>query len=168
MANINLLPWREQRREQLRKEFLAVLGAVEVDAEGSVNVTHFAGRFAGVGGFMKIVQSARRLVFCCSFRPGDLEVAVNEGKLRIAREGEHAKFVRSLDRVSFHGPSALARGQQVLYVTERAVFELTKRGLRLVEIAAGVDLETEVLARMEFVPEVGAALRPMTGIDKVC
>ena len=147
---------------------LAVLGAVEVDAEGSVNVTHFAGRFAGVGGFMNIAQSARRLVFCCSFRAGDLEVAVNEGKLRIVREGEHAKFVRSLDRVSFHGPSALARGQQVLYVTERAVFELTKRGLRLVEIAAGVDLETEVLARMEFVPEVGAALRPMTGIDKVC
>jgi propionate CoA-transferase len=147
---------------------LAVLGAVEVDAEGSVNVTHFAGRFAGVGGFMNIAQSARRLVFCCSFRAGDLEVAVNEGKLRIVREGKHAKFVRSLDRVSFHGPSALARGQQVLYVTERAVFELTKRGLRLVEIAAGVDLETEVLARMEFVPEVGAALRPMTGIDKVC
>lgn len=28
MAKINLLPWREQRREQLRKEFLAVLGAV--------------------------------------------------------------------------------------------------------------------------------------------
>ena len=28
MAKINLLPWREQRREQQRKEFLAVLGAV--------------------------------------------------------------------------------------------------------------------------------------------
>lgn len=28
MAKINLLPWREQRREQQRKEFLAVLGGV--------------------------------------------------------------------------------------------------------------------------------------------
>jgi type IV pilus assembly protein PilN len=28
MANINLLPWRERRREQLRKEFLAILGTV--------------------------------------------------------------------------------------------------------------------------------------------
>jgi propionate CoA-transferase len=145
---------------------LAVLGAVEIDAEGSVNVTHFAGRFAGVGGFMNIAQSARRLVFCCTFRAGDLEVAVEDGKLRIVRDGKHAKFVRSLDQVSFHGPSALARGQQVIYVTERAVFELTERGLRLVEIAPGVDLEAEVLGRMEFAPEVGVPLREMTGIDR--
>jgi propionate CoA-transferase len=140
---------------------LAVLGAVEVDAEGSVNVTHFAGRFAGVGGFMNIAQSARRLVFCCTFRAGDLEVAVEDGNLRIVREGRHAKFVRALGQVSFHGPSALARGQQVLYVTERAVFELTDRGLRLVEIAPGVDLDREVLGRMEFAPELGAPLREM-------
>jgi propionate CoA-transferase len=140
---------------------LAVLGAVEIDAEGSVNVTHFAGRFAGVGGFMNIAQSARRLVFCCTFRAGDLEVAVEDGALRILREGKHAKFVRSLDQVSFHGPSALARGQQVLYVTERAVFELTERGLRLVEIAPGVDLATEVLGRMEFIPEIAGSLREL-------
>jgi propionate CoA-transferase len=95
-------------------------------------------------------------------------VAVEDGTLRIVREGRHAKFVRSLDQVSFHGPSALARGQQVLYVTERAVFELTDRGLRLVEIAPGVDLENEVLGRMEFAPELGAPVRGMAGIDKVC
>jgi len=141
---------------------LAVLGAVEVDAEGSVNVTHFAGRFAGVGGFMNITQSARRLVFCCTFRAGDLEVAVEDGKLRIVREGKHGKFVRSLNQVSFHGPSALARGQQVLYVTERAVFELTARGLRLVEIAPGIDLESAVLGRMEFAPEITGTLPELT------
>jgi propionate CoA-transferase len=110
---------------------------------------------------MNIAQSARRLVFCCTFRAGDLEVAVEDGALRILREGKHAKFVRSLDQVSFHGPSALARGQQVLYVTERAVFELTERGLRLVEIAPGVDLATEVLGRMEFIPEIAGSLREL-------
>lgn len=140
---------------------LAVLGAVEIDAEGSVNVTHFAGRFAGVGGFMNIAQSARRLVFCCTFRAGDLEVALEEGKLRILREGKHSKFVRSLGQVSFHGPSALARGQQVLYVTERAVLELTENGLRLVEIAPGIELESGVLSGMEFVPGLAVPLRTM-------
>lgn len=140
---------------------LAVLGAVEIDAEGSVNVTSFAGRFAGVGGFMNIAQSARRLVFCCTFRAGELEVAVEDGRLRLVREGRHAKFVRSLGQVSFHGPSALLRGQRVLYVTERAVFELVEGGLRLVEVAPGIALETEVLGRMDFIPAVAATVRTM-------
>lgn len=140
---------------------LAVLGAVEINAEGSVNVTHFAGRFAGVGGFMNISLSARRIVFCCTFRAGDLEIALEHGKLRIVREGKHAKFVRSLDQVSFHGPTALARGQEVLYVTERAVFALTDEGLRLVEIAPGVDPGRDVLGQMEFAPVVAATLGEM-------
>ena len=144
---------------------LAVLGAVEIDAEGSVNVTRFAGRFAGVGGFMNIVQSARRLVFCCTFRAGDLEVAMEDGRLRIVREGKYAKFVRRIGEVCFHGPSAFARGQEVLYVTERAVFELTGEGLRLVEVAPGIDLESEVLGQMEFPPAVGTPLRTMELVE---
>lgn len=144
---------------------LAVLGAVEIDAEGSVNVTRFAGRFAGVGGFMNIAQSARRLVFCCTFRAGDLEVAVAEGKLRIVREGKHAKFARSLDQVSFHGPSALARGQEVLYVTERAVFRLEPQGPTLIELAPGMDLRRDVVAQMRFVPRISARLRPMELVE---
>ncbi len=114
---------------------IAVLGAVEVDAEGSVNVASFAGRFAGVGGFLNISQSARRLVFCCTFQAKG-----------------NAKFVKQIQHVCFHGPSALTRGQQVLYVTERAVFELTAQGLRLIEIAAGLDLQRDVLDLMQFKP----------------
>lgn len=137
---------------------VAVLGAVEVDAEGSVNVTTFAGRFAGVGGFMNIAQSSRRIVFCCTFRAGEVAVARDGERLRIVQEGRHPKFVRALRQISFHGPSALARGQQVLYVTERAVFELTAQGLRLIEIAPGIDLSTQVLAQMEFQPPVASPL----------
>jgi propionate CoA-transferase len=140
---------------------LAVLGAVEIDAQGSVNVTSFAGRFAGVGGFMNIAQSARRLVFCCSFRAGEIEVAIEEGELRIVREGKHPKFVGSLGQVSFHGPSALERGQQVLYVTERAVFRLESGGLTLIEIAPGMELGSDILDRMEFAPVISPDLRPM-------
>jgi len=140
---------------------LAVLGAVEVDPEGSVNVTRFAGRFAGVGGFMNIAQSARRLIFCCSFRAGEIEVAKEGGQLRIVKEGKHPKFVNQLQEICFHGPSAMARGQQVLYVTERAVFELTPSGLRLIEIAPGIELRREVLEQMEFAPQIASSLQPM-------
>ena len=131
---------------------VAVLGAVEVDAEGSVSVSTFAGRFAGVGGFVNIAQSARRVVFCCTLRAGDLEVAVQDGQLRVVREGRHAKFVRRVQQVCFHGPSALANRQQVLFVTERAVFELTAQGLALRELAPGMDLARDLLAQMEFEP----------------
>jgi propionate CoA-transferase len=131
---------------------VAVLGAVEVDAEGSVNVASFADRFAGVGGFVNIAQSARRLVFCLTLRAGGLEVAMEGERLVIVKEGRHAKFVRRIQHVCFHGPTALARGQQVLYVTERAVFELTHQGLKLIETMPGVDLEKQVLSQMEFRP----------------
>ncbi len=114
---------------------IAVLGAVEIDAEGSVNVASFAGRFAGVGGFVNIAQAARRLVFCCTFRAK-----------------ENAKFVQRIQHVCFHGPSAIARGQQVIYVTERAVFELTAKGLKLIEVTPGLDLQRDVLDQMEFQP----------------
>lgn len=120
---------------------IAVLGAVEIDAEGSVNVASFAGRFAGVGGFVNIAQSARRLVFCCTFQAKG-----------------NAKFVNQIQHVCFHGPTALKNGQQVLYVTERAVFELTPDGLRLIEIAASLDLQRDVLDLMEFTPQIAQPL----------
>ena len=121
---------------------IAVLGAVEIDAEGSVNVASFADRFAGVGGFVNIAQSARRLVFCCTFQAKG-----------------NAKFVRKLQHVCFHGPTALKNGQRVIYVTERAVFELTPQGLHLIEIAAGLDLQRDVLDLMQFTPQVAETIR---------
>jgi propionate CoA-transferase len=133
---------------------IAVLGAVEIDAEGSVNVSTFRGCFAGVGGFVNIAQSARRVVFCCTFTAGGLQVAVEEGRLQIRREGEHRKFVSRVQQVCFHGPSALMKGQQVLYVTERAVFELTAQGLGLRELAPGIELARDILPFMAFAPMV--------------
>jgi propionate CoA-transferase len=139
---------------------VAVLGAVEVDEEGSVNVSQFAGRFAGVGGFVNISQSAKRVIFCCTFTAGELKVEAEGGRLRVVREGNHAKFVKRVAQCCFHGPSAIARGQQVIYVTERAVFELTREGLQLLELAEGVDLQKEIFGRMEFTP-VTNGVKPM-------
>ena len=131
---------------------ITILGAAEVDREGNVDVSSIGGRFVGVGGFVNIAQSARRLVFCCTFRAGGLEVATRAGRLEIVREGRHYKFVERVQRVCFHGPTALAQGRPVFYVTERAVFRLAPGGLELVELAPGVDLQKQVLDLMAFRP----------------
>ncbi len=133
---------------------VAVLGAVTIDAEGSVNISALGDRFAGVGGFVNISQNAQKVVFCCPFRVGGLEVGIDEDKLKIKQEGRHCKFVESIPQVAFHGPTARAREQEVLYVTERAVFRLGDNGLDLIETAPGIDVETGVCAQMEFRPNI--------------
>ncbi len=133
---------------------VAVLGAVTIDAEGSVNISALGDRFAGVGGFVNIAQNAGKVVFCCPFRAGGLEVGVNGGQLQIQTEGRHCKFVKTIPQVAFHGPSARARGQEVVFVTERAVFRLGDHGLELIETAPGIDLENDICGQMEFQPNV--------------
>lgn len=134
----------------------AALGAAQVDQRGNVNVSQFYGRVAGVGGFVNISQNARRVVFCGTLTSGGLEVEFREGELRILKEGAIRKFVRNVEQVSFSGDVAADDDRDVLYVTERAVFELTRDGLRLTEVAPGVDIQTQILDRMDFMPDISS------------
>lgn len=138
----------------------AALGAAQIDARGNVNVARFCNRFAGVGGFINISQTARRLVFCGTFTADGLEVAAVDGRLRVTNEGRVRKFVESVDSISFSAERSREIGQSVTFVTERAVFRLTDSGLQLTELAPGIDLERDVLAHMAFRPLVGE-VRPM-------
>lgn len=138
----------------------AALGAAQVDERGNVNVSRFGNRFAGVGGFVNISQSARKLVFCGTFTTDGLEVVFENGQVRIVREGRVAKFVRKVEQVSFSGPVGAEMGRETLYVTERAVFRLQGKGLELIEVAPGIDVQRDVLDRMEFRPII-TSIRPM-------
>ncbi|WP_010582944.1 acyl CoA:acetate/3-ketoacid CoA transferase [Schlesneria paludicola] len=138
----------------------AALGAAQIDRHGNVNVSRFGSRLAGVGGFINISQNAKRLVFCGTLTSGDLEVAIEDGQLKIVREGTHRKFVADVEQLSFSGTVARSRKREILYVTERAVFRLCDDGLELIEVAPGIDLETQVLAQLEFRPVI-RDIRPM-------
>lgn len=140
---------------------IAFLGLAQADAEGNVNVSRFGHRLAGAGGFINISQNARRLVFVGSFTAGDADIAVRDGQLDIRVEGRSRKFVQAVEHRTFSGREARRRGQDVLYVTERAVFRLTDEGLELIEIAPGIELERDVFAHMDFTPRVSPLLRPM-------
>jgi propionate CoA-transferase len=138
----------------------AALGAAQVDQYGNVNVSKFHDRVAGVGGFVNISQNARRVVFCGTLTSGGLEVDVADGELRILKEGSIRKFVPQVEQVSFSGRVAVESGREILYVTERAVFQLTPKGLRLTEVAPGIDIQTQILNLIDFAPIV-ESVRPM-------
>ena len=140
---------------------IAFLGFGEIDRHGNVNVSKLGGVTVGPGGFIDIAQNAKKVVFCGSFDAKGTNLAFGPDGLTIRRHGEVTKLVADVEQITFSGPEALKRGQEVVYVTERAVFRLTSGGVTLVEVAPGVDAAADVIARMGFAPHVPAAPTPM-------
>ncbi len=139
---------------------VAFLGMAQTDKEGNVNVSKFGPKLAGAGGFINISQTAKRLVFVGTFTAGS-QLAVEDGRLKILKNGSFRKFVDRVEHRTFSGPLAASRRQPVLYVTERCVFRLTEDGLRLTEVAPGVDVQKDILDLMDFRPIVSQPVAPL-------
>lgn len=140
---------------------IAFLGLAQADAEGNVNVSKFGPKVAGAGGFINISQNTQKVVFMGAFTAGKSDIFIEEGRLNIVSDGAGVKFVESVEQVTFSGSYSRDKEQEVLYVTERCVFRLSKDGVELIEIAPGVDLQKDILDHMDFLPIVSSSLKLM-------
>ncbi len=137
---------------------VASLSFAEVDADGNVNVHAFEGRVRGPGGFPNISARTKKINFVGTLTAQGLELEIRNG-VRIVHEGSLPKFVPEVREITFSARLARERGQEVRYITDRAVFALAPEGLELLEVAPGIDVERDVLACMGFRPRVAENLR---------
>lgn len=134
------------------------MGAGEMDSLGNVNATKMGDKAPGAGGFIDITSTAKNVVFCSTFTGGGLDVSFDGNGAVIRKEGKFKKLVSKVQQISYNGKLAVERGQQMYFVTERAVFRLVKDGPLLIEIAKGLDLQRDILDQMEFKPMIAADL----------
>ncbi|GFI60972.1 acetate CoA-transferase YdiF [Clostridiales bacterium] len=140
---------------------LAFLGLAQADRNGNVNVSKFGPRIAGCGGFINITQNAKKVFFCGTFTAGGLKTSTKDGKLIIDNEGKEKKMIADVEQITFSGEYANKTNQPVMYITERAVFELRKDGIYLTEVAPGIDIKTQVIDLMGFEPKIDGEVKIM-------
>lgn len=136
------------------------LGFAQLDRYGNVNVSQLGSKVIGPGGFINISQSSKKVVFMGTFTNG-LKVEVENNELTIIDHGETRKIINDVEQITFSGKFATENNLPVLYVTERAVFDVENGQLRLIEIAPGIDLERDVLRWMDFTPIISDDLQVM-------
>lgn len=124
----------------------SVLGFLQVDSAGNVNVSHRGPKiidFVGPGGFTDVVEYARTIIFVGNWMDG-ARYGLKNGRVRIKKPGV-PKFVDKVDQITFNAQKALNAGKQVLYVTTVGVFKLTEEGLELIQIMPGIDIQMDIV-----------------------
>lgn len=139
---------------------IAYLSFAEIDRWGNVNVSCFGNKMSGSGGFIDISQTVKTIIFSGTLVAGSQSSCENN-QLIIEQEGHSHKFVNDVQSVDFNAAYSRELNQQVFYVTERAVFHLVEEGLKLIEIGPGLDLQRDILSKVDFDPIISDELKIM-------
>lgn len=139
---------------------VASLGFLQVDKYGNVNPSILSDRIYGPGGFPVIAGGAPKNYFAGAFTAGPKVIDIVNNRLSIVHDGS-PKFVDNVYKIIFSGDEAMKYEKEILYVTERAVFRLTEKGLTLEEVSPGVDIDRDILSKMEFRPIIATPLKQM-------
>ncbi|ASP34159.1 acyl CoA:acetate/3-ketoacid CoA transferase [Labrenzia sp. VG12] len=126
---------------------VSFLSFLEIDLDGNVNVSKLGKKpylTAGCGGFVDITANARKIVFSGLFEAG-AELELTDEALTVRKPGKFTKMVDEVEHVTFSGRRARELGQDVLYVTERCVIQLTESGLVATEIMPGIDPARDIV-----------------------
>jgi len=134
---------------------ITLLGLLQVDSKGNVNVSKRGEgpiNYVGPGGFTDMTVAAKTIIFIGSWMVG-AHMEIHDGKIMIVKPGEQ-KFIDKVDEVTFSGPEALKHGKKVYYCTNVGVFQLTERGMELIEVMPGIDIKKDIIngCSMKIVP----------------
>lgn len=139
---------------------VASLGFLQVDKYGNVNPSILSDRIFGPGGFPVIAGGAPKNYFAGAFTAGPKVIDIVNNRLSIVHDGS-PKFVDNVYKIIFSGDQAMKYEKEILYVTERAIFRLTEKGLTLEEVSPGIDIDRDILSKMEFRPIIATPLKQM-------
>jgi propionate CoA-transferase len=126
---------------------VTVLGVLQADSLGNVNVSKRTDRlynYVGPGGFIDLTSAAKTIIFITKWMEGE-KLAVEAGRVRVVQPGK-PKFGDSVDEITMNGQEVLKAGKKVFYVTTRGLFQLTERGMELVRVMPGIDVERDIVA----------------------
>lgn len=150
-----------------------LVGALEIDGYGNVNVIKKGDMLIGAGGFHHVTYGPRKVVICSRFRAGS-GFAVKDGKT-VLLDGHGDKFVKEVECIALNAAYFRSLGKEMIYITERGVFTLDDNGLVLSEIAPGLHplyhiqnllpFEIRIAPRLKYMPSVcfaGLGLTPGT------
>jgi propionate CoA-transferase len=138
---------------------VTILGLLQADCQGNINVSKRGEgpiNYVGPGGLPDLAASAKTLIFIGTWM-AHAKMTIADGKLKIIQPGT-SKFVPKVDEITFNGQEALKAGKKVYYCTNLGIFRLTDRGMELIEVMPGVDIDKDITKScpMSFVlPESG-------------
>ena len=164
-----LIPSVEAFERMYKRLDWVILGVLEADSQGNVNVSKRGEgplNHVGPGGFIDLVSCAKSILFCTAWG-ARARIEIKDKKVNILDPGK-PKFVDKVDEITFNGQEALKHGKKVYYATQVGAFKLSEGGMELIYVLPGIDIQKDIIDASEMkvvLPEDGNV--PVIGEDVI-